>query len=206
MGQPIGRRRVLAVVLGALLVAALAYGALAQAGPTTRAACGTYGGGCYGGGGGYGGGTYGSKPGNNPGSTNTTTTTTNQPAPVVPAATLEQLKLLFKIKGNLSLAALLNKGLVINIVCNEPCTIDGSLLIARNVAGRLHTVRSRQVKIASGHAKSKKGGKVKLRIKAKARAARGLRHTSRVKGILRITAKGKGGQKKHITKKVTLKK
>ena len=114
--------------------------------------------------------------------------------------------LLFKIKGNLSLAALLNKGLVINIVCNEPCTIDGSLLIARNVAGRLHIVRSRQVKIASGHAKSKKGGKVKLRIKAKARAARGLRHTSRVKGILRITAKGKGGQKKHITKKVTLKK
>jgi hypothetical protein len=200
MGQPIGRRRTLAVVLGALLVTALAYGALAQAGPTTRAVCGPYGGGCYGGG------TYGSKPGNNPGSTTpTSTTTTNQPAPVVPAAVLEQLKLLLKLKGNLSLAALLNKGIVINIVCNEPCTIDGSLLIPRNVAGRLHITRSRQVKVASGHAKSKKGGKVKLRVKATPRAARALRHTHRVKGILKITAKGQNGHKKRVHYNLNLK-
>jgi hypothetical protein len=221
MGQPIERGRMLALVLGVLLVAALAYGALAKAGPSTggcspRAYGGCYGGGHYGGGyggsyggGSYGGGTYGSPgPGtnSNPGTTDTTTTPTTTPAPITSAAFIAQLKLALKLKGFLNLSDLLHKGIVLNIVCNEPCTIDGSLLIPRSLASKLHIARSRQIKIASGHAKTKKAGKVKLRLRTKAHTARALRHTRRVKGTLQIVARGKNGHKKTIKRTVTLKK
>ena len=227
MGQPIERRRMLAMALGVLLVAALSYGALAKAGPATqrcspKAYGGCYGGGQYGGqyggghyggfygGGHYGGGTYGSPGGggnSNPGSTPTTPkTVATTPVPVISPGPTAQLKLLLKLKGSLSLGALLHKGIVINIVCNEPCTVSGTLLIPRSLASKLHLARSRQIKIASGHAKTKKAGKVKLRLKVKAHTARALRHTRRIKGTLQITARDQHGHTKTTKRKVTLKK
>lgn len=94
---------------------------------------------------------------------------------------------LHRLAGSYRTSIVARRGLVLEVRCNQACSLKGSLVISAGAARRLHLGRH-MLTIAGGSTRLRRGGTARLRINFSQAAKRTLGHQRTVSSTLRIVA------------------
>lgn len=101
--------------------------------------------------------------------------------------------------------ALASRGLSFFVTVNEPGTIDAQLLMDRKQAKKLRIAAKRQVVVGRGKARVAAAGRVKVVVKLTKKAKARIKRARRVKVTLRTTVTDAAGNRRSVSKRLTLK-